>query len=112
MCCNQRAVSASLETCTHKLERTEQTLQQHPRLLWRHGDACSKFGSGETFDVGAAFLSGMPLKRSVHVRALIDGSPTVGKFPKLRQATVAGFNGAYDLTEGPRFCGILELVAG
>ena len=71
-------------------------------------EACCDLGmSGESFDVGAAFLSGTPLDKSVHVRAPNDGLPAFGSFPNVRPRQVLQvLDGAHGWTGAPR--GILR----
>ena len=38
--------------------------------------------SGDTFDVSASFLSGMPIDRSIHIHTLSCGLSSVGTFAR------------------------------
>ena len=59
--------------------------------------------SGETLDVSAASPSGIPIERSIHVRAPSVGFPAVGESPpKCPRQLSRVLKGAYGLTEAPR----------
>ena len=58
---------------------------------------------GELFDVGTAFLSGLPIDRELYVRAPKEGLPAVDDVAKIKPyALLRLLKGAYGLTEAPR----------